>query len=156
MREIGILVAIYPGVWGLGQLVTGKMADHYRKKRLLFLGMLLQGAALMVLAIPGGFVHYLTACIALGWGTAMVYPTFMAAVAENTHPHDRAGSLGVFRFWRDLGYALGALLTGIIAGAFGSEPGIITVGFLTLISALVIQWRMQNFTGTIASVGHRL
>jgi len=79
----------------------------------------------------------------LGWGTAMVYPTFLAAIAENTHPHDRAQSLGTFRLWRDLGYAVGAVLTGVLADAFGVSAPIVVIALLTLVSALVIQTRMH-------------
>lgn len=143
LEEIGMLVAIYPAVWGFGQLFTGKMSDFFCKKSMLFWGMFLQGLALMLLAFAHSFAAYAALAIILGWGTAMVYPTFLATIAENTHPQDRAQSLGVFRMWRDSGYAIGALLTGVIADAFGFVAGIVTVGALTLGSAFIIEARMR-------------
>ncbi len=142
--EIGMIVAVYPAVWGLAQLFTGKMSDYFCKKSTLFWGMLLQGLALVLLIFAGSFIQYIAFSIALGWGTAMVYPTFLATIAEHTHPQDRAQSLGVFRMWRDLGYAVGALLTGIIADAFGLNASIIAIGVLTLGSALIIEQRMRR------------
>ena len=141
--QIGIVTAIYPAVWGLGQLFTGKMADYFCKKDLLFLGMLLQGFALVPLLFANTMTHFVALSCILGWGTAMVYPTFLATVAENTHPADRANSLGVFRFWRDLGYAIGAILTGIIADTFGINASIMVIGLITIFSAVVIFYRMK-------------
>jgi MFS family permease len=143
LEQIGIITATYPAVWGLGQLVTGKMADYFCKKDMLFTGMLLQGLALLIMPWAETMTHYMIVSVVLGWGTAMVYPTFLATVAENTNPIDRPKSLGIFRLWRDLGYAIGAILTGIIADALGITASIITIGFLTLTSSLVIQHRMK-------------
>ncbi len=143
LGEIGIVTAIYPAVWGIGQLVTGKMSDHFCKKSMLFWGMLLQGIALLLFVFAGSLAHFIILSSILGWGTAMVYPTFLATVAENTHPHDRAKSIGVFRLWRDLGYAIGAILTGLIADAFGINASIIVIGVLTVISSLIIEKRMR-------------
>jgi predicted MFS family arabinose efflux permease len=143
IAQIGIVTAIYPAVWGIGQLFTGKMADHICKKDLLFLGMLLQGLALVALIFAETMPHFVLLSSVLGWGTAMVYPTFLATVAENTHPADRANSLGVFRLWRDLGYAIGAVLTGLIADAFGINASIVAIGVLTLLSAILILYRMK-------------
>lgn len=143
ISEIGIVVAIYPAVWGIGQLFTGKMADYFCKKSMLFSGMLLQGIALLFLIFANTFIHFSILSIILGWGTAMVYPTFLATIAENTNPHDRAKSLGTFRFWRDLGYAIGAILTGIVADAFGINASIIVIGLLTVGSAIIIHYRMK-------------
>ncbi len=143
ISEIGLVTAIYPAVWGIGQLFTGKMSDHLNKKHLLFAGMLLQGVALLVFPFAETRTHFITLASILGWGTAMVYPTFLATIAENTHPHDRAKSLGVFRLWRDLGYAIGAILTGLIADAFGIGPSIVVVAVLTIISSLIIEIRMR-------------
>ncbi|MCE3278090.1 MAG: transporter [Bacteroidetes bacterium] len=141
--EIGIITAIYPAVWGLGQLFTGKMADKFCKKNVLFWGMLLQGIALIFLISANTFLHFAIISVVLGWGTAMVYPTFLATVAEYTHPHDRAKSLGTFRLWRDLGYAFGAILTGIIADAFNINTSIIIIALLTIGSAYIIEYRMR-------------
>jgi MFS family permease len=143
LEAIGIVTAIYPAVWGFGQLLTGKMADIYNKKHLLFLGMFLQSIALGLFLFAGSLTHYIILSAILGWGTAMVYPTFLATVAENTHPHDRANSVGIFRLWRDMGYAIGAILTGLIADALGLEASIMSIAFLTLASAMVIAIRMR-------------
>lgn len=143
ISEIGIVTAIYPAVWGIGQLFTGKMSDHVCKKSMLFWGMFLQGIALMLFVFASSLSHFILLSIVLGWGTAMVYPTFLATVAENTHPHDRAKSLGVFRLWRDLGYAIGAIITGVIADAFGINASIIVIGLLTVFSSLIIENRMR-------------
>ncbi len=141
--QVGIVTAIYPALWGIGQLFTGKMADYFCKKDLLFLGMLLQGLALITLLFAASMIHFIILSSVLGWGTALVYPTFLATVAENTHPSDRAKSLGVFRLWRDLGYAIGAILTGIIADAFGINASVLVIGLLTILSAAVIFFRMK-------------
>ena len=143
IAQIGIVTATYPAVWGIGQLFTGKMADYFCKKDMLFIGMLLQGIALIIMIWAESMTHFITLSIVLGWGTAMVYPTFLATVAENTNPLDRAKSLGVFRLWRDLGYAIGAILTGIIADALGIDASILVIGLLTIISALIIHYRMR-------------
>ena len=143
IAQIGIITAVYPGVWGIGQLFTGKMADYFCKKDLLFLGMFLQGVSLIVLIFANSMTHFVVLSSILGIGTAMVYPTFLATVAENTNPVDRANSLGVFRFWRDMGYAIGAILTGIIADIFGVNASILFIGLLTIGSAMIIFYRMN-------------
>jgi MFS family permease len=148
IRQIGIVTAVYPAVWGIGQLFTGKMADHFCKKNLLFWGMLLQGLSLVALIFAATMPHFIILSVILGWGTAMVYPTFLATVAENTHPTDRAKSLGIFRLWRDSGYAVGAVLTGIIADTFGISASIIIIGLLTILSAAIIFFRMKCRIGT--------
>jgi MFS family permease len=141
--QIGMVTAVYPAVWGIGQLFTGKMSDFVCKKSMLFWGMFLQGIALLLFPFAGSLLHYIVLSVILGWGTAMVYPTFLATVAENTHPHDRAKSLGIFRLWRDLGYAVGAILTGILADAFSINISIITIGGLTVFSSMIIHRRMK-------------
>jgi MFS family permease len=143
LAEIGILVALYPMVWGMAQLATGKLSDLICQKDLLILGMLFQGIALFGLIISQTFWHFASLSVFLGLGTAMVYPNFMAAVAQNTHPEDRAESLGVFRLWRDLGYAVGALMTGILMAYFPVWVSIASIGTLTIISAGVIKIRMR-------------
>lgn len=144
LSEIGIVTAIYPAVWGVGQLFTGAMADRYPKKILLSLGMLIQAIALLAFALAGSLLHFAILSVILGWGTAMVYPTFLATVAEHTHPLDRAKSIGIFRLWRDLGYAIGAVLTGLLSDWFGITTAIVFIGVLTLISAIIIQMRMGH------------
>lgn len=144
LEQIGLVTAIYPAVWGIGQLFTGKMADIFSKKKLLFTGMLLQGIALALFFFAQTLQHYMFLSAILGWGTAMVYPTFLATVAENTHPADRAKSIGIFRLWRDLGYAAGALLTGLIADYLGIEISVLVIAALTALSAVVIWIRMED------------
>ncbi len=143
IAEIGIVTAIYPAVWGIGQLFTGKMADKFCKKDMLYAGMLLQAIALIILVWANTLLHFVIISSVLGWGTAMVYPTFLATVAENTNPQDRAKSIGIFRLWRDLGYAIGAILTGIIADMISINAAILFIGLLTLTSALIIRYRMR-------------
>ena len=143
LAQIGIITATYPAVWGIGQLVTGKMADVFCKKEMLFIGMFLQGITLIVMLWAESMTHFITLSILLGWGTAMVYPTFLATVAENTNPADRAKSIGIFRLWRDLGYAIGAILTGIIADLLSINASILVIGVLTIASALIILYPMK-------------
>jgi len=143
LEQIGIVVAVYPAIWGIGQLFTGKLADHYCKRNLISLGMLIQAVALIGFIFSANFWMEVTSAGLLGWGTAMVYPTFLASIAENIHPHQRAESIGIFRLWRDLGYAIGALLTGIIADLFSLNGAIWTIAFLTFFSALIVQIRMH-------------
>jgi MFS family permease len=150
--EIGIVTAIYPAVWGIGQLFTGKMADTFCKKDMLYTGMLLQAIALVVLVFANTMFHFVLLSSILGWGTAMVYPTFLATVAENTHPHDRAKSIGIFRLWRDLGYAIGAILTGIIADLINIHAAILFIGLLTWVSALIIRFRMKCNTADTVKI----
>lgn len=142
-EQIGLATAVYPAVWGLAQLVTGKMADTLCKKDMLFTGMLLQAIALILLVWSENIVHFALLSALLGWGTAMVYPTFLATLAENTNPKDRAESVGIFRFWRDLGYAVGAILTGVIADWLGMGAAIMLIGLITFMSALIIKYRMH-------------
>ncbi len=141
--EIGKIVAIYPAVWGLGQLVTGKLADHWAKKRMLFWGMLLQGLAIIAMFYANDFWTYSLLAVAIGVGTALVYPTFLAAIADFTNPKQRAESVGVFRLWRDLGYAIGAILTGLMADYFSADMAILLIGIITLFSAFLIMIRME-------------
>jgi MFS family permease len=142
LAEIGFITALYPMVWGIAQLGTGSLSDFLCQKDLLFIGMLFQGVAILGLLYVDSFLAFATLSFALGLGTALVYPTFLASIAENTHPNDRAASLGIFRFWRDLGYALGAILTGILADYFELNVSIIVIGCLTVASAGVLKVRM--------------
>ncbi len=144
LKEIGIVAGIYPAIWGLGQLVTGKMADLFSKKRMLFWGMTIQGIALILMIFAHNFYAWVSISAALGIGTALVYPTFLASIAQYTNPMDRAQSLGVFRFWRDLGYAIGAVSTGIIADNFGINAAIFSIAVVTLLSAIIIQIRFKE------------
>jgi MFS family permease len=143
LHETGVIVASYPAVWGIGQLFTGKLADRYCKKTLLFWGMLLQGVALLGMIGAESFGLFIVLASLLGIGTAIVYPTFLAAVSDFTHPDQRPKSIGVFRLWRDLGYAIGAILTGIIADQYGLLAPIFAIGVLTVASSLIIKFRMR-------------
>ena len=142
--QIGILAAVYPAVWGLGQLATGPLSDHLGRKRLIVAGMLVQGVAIGAIAASHGFAPWLTAAALLGVGTAMVYPTLIAAVGDVAHPAWRASALGVYRFWRDLGFAVGALLSGAIADAVGFRAAIWVVALLAVTAALVAALRMYE------------
>ncbi len=141
-KTIGWMAAIYPAVWGIGQLFTGKLADILQKKSLLFWGMLVQGVAIILLPFFLDTYSIIVTSIAIGLGTALVYPTFLAAIADETLPQQRAESIGVFRFWRDLGYAIGAILSGIIGDLFGIETSIMAIGILTILSSGIIYNRM--------------
>jgi MFS family permease len=143
-ESIGIITAIYPTVWGIGQLFTGKMSDHYSKKAMLFWGMLLQGIAILFIPFTGDFYVLASLSAILGLGTALVYPTFLSTIAQATSPKQRAESIGTFRLWRDLGYAFGAIISGITADLFGVQYAILLIGVLTLISALIIKLRMPE------------
>lgn len=143
-ENIGLLTAIYPTVWGLGQLFTGKLADVYSKKKMLFWGMLMQGLAILIIPVFGDFKVFVGISVFLGVGTALVYPTFLAAIAEATSPSQRAESIGTFRLWRDLGYAIGAIISGITADLFGVTYAILLIGVITVLSAIVIQVRMPG------------
>ncbi|HMP30736.1 MAG TPA: MFS transporter, partial [Saprospiraceae bacterium] len=142
--KIGIIVATYPMVWGIGQLFTGKMSDHYSKKVMLFWGMLLQGVAILFLPFIASFYGLTLLAAILGLGTALVYPTFLSTIAQVTKPTQRAESIGTFRLWRDLGYAIGAVVSGITADIFGLDIAIILIGVITIISAMIIQYRMGD------------
>ncbi len=143
LHETGIIVATYPAVWGLGQLYTGKLADKYCKKTLLFIGMFVQGMALLGMVSANSFLWFIILSSLLGIGTAIVYPTFLAAISDYTHPDQRPKSIGIFRLWRDLGYAIGAILTGLIADRFGLVAPILAIGLLTILSSLIVKFRMS-------------
>jgi MFS family permease len=143
LSDIGIIVATYPAVWGIGQLFTGSLADKLCKRNLLFAGMLLQGIALIGMIYANTMSMFIALSVLLGAGTAIVYPTFLAAVSDYTHPGQRPQSIGVFRLWRDLGYAFGAVITGLIADQFGLSAPVLVIGLLTIVSAVVVQYRMR-------------
>ena len=143
LAEIGMITAIYPAIWGIGQLATGKISDHVSKRTMITLGMIIQGLALLMMAFAETYSSFLVSSALLGIGTAMVYPTFLSSIAEHTHPRDRARSIGIFRLWRDLGYAIGAILTALIADQFGIEKSIIMVAVITVFSGLIVRLRME-------------
>jgi len=146
-REIGIVAGVYPALWGVGQLGTGWLSDHTGRKPLIVLGMLVQSGGLAVLVLGGGsFAPSLVAAALLGIGTALVYPTLIAAVSDAVQPRHRAPAVGVYRFWRDAGFALGALLAGVVADAAGAGAAIAVVAALTAGSGLLVAatpWRAR-------------
>ncbi len=144
LGQVGALAAIYPAVWGLGQLVTGALSDRWGRKWLIVGGMLLQAAALALVAAAGSFGWWALAGVALGAGTAMVYPTLLATIGDVAHPSWRARAVGVYRLWRDGGFAVGALLAGVLADAYGIRAAVWAVAALTAASGLVVAVRMYE------------
>ncbi|MHA7140531.1 MFS transporter [Arthrobacter sp. Sr33] len=144
LERIGILAAVYPAVWGAGQLITGGLSDRIGRKPLIVAGMLVQAVALVMVAAGTEFGTWLAAVILLGAGTAMVYPTLLAAIGDVAHPEWRARSVGVYRLWRDGGFAVGALLSGVIADAYGIPAAVAVVALVTALSGLVVALRMRN------------
>lgn len=142
IHQIGIIAATYPAVWGIMQIFTGKLGDVYCKKQIITIGMLMQAVAIVLLALSFQFWLLIVAAIMLGVGTALVYPNFLTVVAESTHPSQRAESLSIFRFWRDSGYVIGALLAGVMADMFSMSTAIIIIGGLTAIAGIIAHVRM--------------
>jgi MFS family permease len=142
--EIGVLAALYPAVWGVGQLVTGALSDRWGRKWLIATGMWLQAVALALVAVSESFSPWAVAAVLLGAGTAMVYPTLLASIGDVAHPAWRARSVGVYRLWRDGGFAVGALLAGVVADALGLEAAVWVVAALTAVSGTVVALRMYE------------
>ncbi len=142
LGEVGLLVAIYPAVWGVTQVGTGALSDRVGRRRLIVGGMLLQAAALAGIALATDFAAWAMASLALGLGTALVYPTLIAVVADASHPSWRASAVGVYRFWRDSGYVVGAVIAGLVADRFGLVASVWVVAALTAASGLVVAARM--------------
>jgi MFS family permease len=153
LDAISVLAAVYPVTWGVGQLVTGALSDRVGRKSLIVWGMWVQAAGIAVVAASAGFAGFTVGAVLLGAGTAMVYPTLLAAVGDVAHPTWRASAVGVYRLWRDLGYALGALLAGITADAFGLTAAVWVVAAITFISGAIASARMTEtapFAGTVS------
>jgi MFS family permease len=142
--RIAILIAIYPAVWGVGQLATGAMSDRWGRKHLITAGMLTQAVGLALIATGDTFMWWLAAAALLGAGTAMVYPTLLAAVGDVAHPAWRARAVGVYRLWRDGGFAVGALLAGVLADVVSIDAATWTVAALTAASGVVVLVRMYE------------
>jgi MFS family permease len=142
LSEIGWVAGLYPLTWGIGQLFTGKMADHWNTKYMLVGGMFIQACAIASFVGFQDVSFWALASIALGIGTALVYPTFFVVIAVHTHPAQRAESIGTFRLWRDLGYSFGALGSGFIADIYGIEAAIMVIALLTLLSSVILQFRL--------------
>lgn len=149
IERIGILAAVYPAVWGGGQPVTGALSDRYGRKPLIVAGMLVQAAAMGMVAVRTGFGIWLTAAILLGAGTAMVYPTLLAAIGDVARPTWQARSVGIYRPWRDGGFAVGALLSGLLADAYGIPAAVAVVGALTALSGIIVALQMRGTDHTI-------
>lgn len=148
--RIGVLAALYPAAWGATQLVTGWVSDHLGRRPLIVSGMGLQAAALVWMAVTATFAGWAVGAIALGLGTALVYPTLLAAIGDTAHPRSRARSVGVYRLWRDGGFALGALVAGVVADLTSIETAVIVVGVLTALSGLVVAVRMDETAPALA------
>ena len=144
LRQIGTLAAIYPATWGIAQLFTGAWSDQIGRKWLIATGMWMQAASIAVIILSAGFPGFATGAVFLGIGTAMVYPTLLAAIGDVAHPTWRASSIGVYRLWRDLGYAIGALLAGMVADVFGLAAAMWIVAALTLLSGVIAAVRMTE------------
>ncbi|CRK56610.1 Major facilitator superfamily (MFS) transporter [Alloactinosynnema sp. L-07] len=151
--RIGVLAALYPAVWGLGQLVTGPLSDRWGRKHLITGGMFTQAAALAVFATADTFAVWAVAAALLGAGTAMVYPTLLATIGDVAHPAWRARAVGVYRLWRDGGFAVGALLAGTVADLYGLRPAIWTVAAITAASGLIVAVRMYETHGAGIRLG---
>jgi MFS family permease len=144
LDAIGVLAAVYPATWGLGQLVTGALSDRTGRKPLIAWGMWVQALGIAVVALSHETAGFAVGAVLLGLGTAMVYPTLLAAVGDVAHPSWRASAVGVYRLWRDLGYALGAVLAGVTADAFGLRPALWLVAGLTFTSGVIAAVRMNQ------------
>jgi MFS family permease len=152
VASIGTIKAVYPATWGIFQLVTGHFSDHWGRKRLIATGMIVQAGGIWLTVQVPVYSAWIVGALLQGLGTAMVYPTLLAAISDVAHPERRATIMGVYRFWRDLGYAVGALLSGVIADLFGMRAAIKVVAVLTLLSGLQVAFGMRETlrrTGTV-------
>jgi len=138
LGQIGMITAVYPGVWGVSQLLTGALSDRLGRKWMIVVGMWVQAVGIGLFVIGRSFEHWLSGAVLLGLGTALVYPTLLAAVSDVAHPDWRATAVGVYRLWRDAGYAVGALTVGLLADALGIPTAIAVIGGLTFISGVAV------------------
>jgi len=156
-RDIAVVAAVYPAVWGVGQLATGWLSDHVGRKPLIVLGMLVQGGALALLVAGGGTLDTaIAAAILLGAGTAMVYPTLIAAVSDAVEPRDRAQAVGIYRFWRDAGFVAGGLVVGVAADQLGIDRAIALVAAATAASGILVaatRWHARTPAEPLAPLG---
>ena len=144
LATIGALAAIYPAVWGASQLVTGALSDKIGRKWLIAAGMWVQAAGIIVTALSSDFLGFAAGAVLLGIGTAMVYPTLLAAIGDVAHPSWRGSAIGVYRLWRDAGYAFGAVIAGVVADTFGLDSAALVVAALTFVSGLIVAARMSE------------
>ena len=152
LSTIGLLAAVYPVTWGVGQLVTGALSDRTGRKWLIVCGMWIQAAGIAVVSASAAFAGFAGGAVLLGVGTAMVYPTLLAVIGDVAHPDWRATAVGVYRLWRDAGYVAGALVAGSAADAFGLPVAMQVVAALTLLSGVVVAARMSE-TRPIVNAG---
>jgi MFS family permease len=151
--RIGVLFALYPAVWGVGQLFTGAASDRWGRKQLITVGMLTQASALAVIATADTFAPWAIGTILLGAGTSMVYPTLLAAIGDVAHPAWRGRAVGIYRVWRDLGYAVGALTGGVVADLWGLRAAVWMAAAISLASAVVVAVRMYETHHPAATAG---
>jgi MFS family permease len=144
LKQLGMIAAVYPGVWGIGQLATGALSDHWGRKWMIVAGMWIQAAAIALFVLGRAFWPWMVGAVLLGVGTAFVYPTLLAAVSDVAHPEWRATAVGVYRLWRDGGYAIGAVLSGGLADLYGSAAAIWSVAALTFLSGIVVWACMRS------------
>ena len=144
LDHIAVIAATYPAVWGLGQLATGALSDRWGRKWLIAIGMWVQAVGIAGFAMGSGFSIWLLASISLGLGTAMVYPTLLAVVSDVAHPEWRSSAIGVYRLWRDSGYAVGGLAAGVLADTLGLSFAVGAIGAVTLLSGLIVAVRMYE------------
>jgi MFS family permease len=144
VEAIGVIKAVYPGVWGVLQIATGPLSDRWGRKGLIAGGMVVQAVGIWLTVMVPAYGAWIAGAALQGLGTAMVYPTLLAAITDHTHPTSRATSLGVYRFWRDLGYAVGALLSGIVADLVGLGAAIHLVAGLTFLSGIIVAYAMAE------------
>lgn len=144
LKTIGILAAIYPASWGVLQIITGHYSDKVGRKILIVIGMWVQALGILLIALLHSFWPFVWGNLLLGVGTALVYPTFLATIGDVAHPSFRASSVGIYRLWRDLGYAVGAIVAGSVADSFGIQNAILLVGLMTFFSGVVVQIRMSE------------
>jgi MFS family permease len=144
LQETALIVAVYPAAWGFLQLFSGALSDRIGRKWLIVFGMIVQGASIFGFLIFQGFTSWLLVAIILGFGTALVYPTLQAAISDIAHPEWRASSLGVYRFWRDSGYAIGALMSGIITDLLDMDYAIGFIALLPLLAGIIVVFRMKE------------
>jgi MFS family permease len=151
--RIGILAALYPAVWGVAQLGTGALSDRWGRKWLIVSGMWVQAVGLGIVAVADDFGWWAFAAVLLGLGTAMVYPTLLAAIGDVAHPAWRARAVGTYRLWRDGGFVVGALLAGVLADLYGIRFAITAVAALTALSGMVVALRMYETHHQIPRAG---
>ncbi len=144
VQQVAVLAAIYPFIWGVTQLGTGALSDTLGRKGMIVAGMWVQAAGILLVLLAYGFLPWALAMVLLGLGTALVYPTLLAAISDVAHPAWRASAVGVYRLWRDGGYAIGALLTGVLADLLGAPWAIAGIATLTFASGVVVLGRMYE------------